>query len=387
VNHQAEIIPFVKEDEPMSTEASAAARPLTPFEQLRLARDIIGQEAEALADLSRRLDRRFCQAVDLVYHARGSVLATGMGKAGLIAQKIAATLASTGTRSHFLHPGEAFHGDLGRIHRDDVVLAFSQSGETEEVVRLLPSLADFGVAIVAVTGAPESSLGRAARVVVDFGSLREACPLGLAPSTSTAVMLAIGDALALVASRMRNFEPADFARFHPGGSLGLRLSKVDDHMRPLSICRVARENQTVREVFIACTRPGRRAGAILLVGETGALTGVFTDSDLARLFESTSPAALDRPIVEVMTQNPITISAGAVMRDAIDIMAERKISELPVLDQDGKPVGMIDLTDVVGLVPKDAEFSRPAPPDVAAGGEEPNVLIYPNSPPLRRRSS
>ena len=285
----------------MRPQQRASTPPLTPLEQLRYAREIIALESQALANLSRRIDGEFCRAVDLLYECAGSVLTSGMGKAGLIAQKIAATLASTGTRSHFLHPAEAVHGDLGRVHRDDLLLIFSQSGETEEVVRILPSLVSFGVGIVAVCADRASALGRAATVTVELGPLQEACALGLAPSTSTTAMLAVGDALALVTSRMRDFGREDFARFHPAGNLGRQLSKVDDVMRPLAECRVADVSQTVREVFVAHGRAGRRTGAIMLVDADGKLAGLFTDSDLARLFEHKRDAALDRPIAGVMT--------------------------------------------------------------------------------------
>jgi arabinose-5-phosphate isomerase len=338
----------------MSMSESASTHHLTPLDQLRYAREIIALEGQALATLARRIDGRFCEAVDMLFECRGSVITSGMGKAGLISQKVAATLASTGTRSHFLHPGEAVHGDLGRIHADDVLLLFSQSGETEEVVRLLPSLGHFGVPLVAVTASRTSTLGRAASVTIELGPLQEACSLGLAPSTSTTAMLALGDALALVTSRMRAFRREDFARFHPAGNLGRQLSKVDDCMRPLADCRLALESQSVRQVFVERSRSGRRTGAIMLTDAAGRLVGLFTDSDLARLFESHRDAALDRPISEVMTRHPSTVPQGSMTVDAVAIMAERKISELPVIDTAGRPLGLIDITDVVGLFPEAA---------------------------------
>lgn len=336
----------------MSMPSRAVNVPLSAPQQLRYAREIIELESQGLASVARRIDEDFCRAVDVLFACRGSVIATGMGKAGLIAQKVAATLSSTGTRSHYLHPGEAVHGDLGRIHRDDAVLVFSQSGETEEVVRILPSLADLEVPLVAVVGRRTSALGRAAGVVIELGPLQEACSLGLAPSTSTTAMLAVGDALALVISRMRDFRREDFARFHPAGNLGRQLSKVDDFMRALSECRVAEESQSVRQVFAAQGRRGRRTGAIMLIDPRGKLAGLFTDSDLARLFESKRDVALDAPIREVMTSRPSTVPQGSMMLDAVTIMAERKISELPVIDDAGRPRGLIDITDVVGLFPE-----------------------------------
>jgi arabinose-5-phosphate isomerase len=292
-------------------------------------------------------------------------MVTGMGKAGLIGQKIMATLASTGTPSHCLHPAEAVHGDLGRVQRDDLVLALSQSGETEEVVRLLPSLSALGVPIIAVTGWANSTLGRAATVTIELGPLAEAGTLGLAPSTSTTAMLALGDALALVTSRMRNFDREDFARFHPAGSLGRKLSKVDHHLRALAQCRVASEEKTVRQIFVDLSVPGRRSGAIMLVDGEGKLSGIFTDSDLARLFEHRREHALDRPIREVMTARPVTVRMGTKMIDAVAAMAQRKISELPVVDAEGRPVGLIDVTDVVGMFPEMDEHGseRPSRPE------------------------
>ncbi len=335
----------------MSMEAVSRAITLSPFEQIRYAREIIQIEAQTLADLATRLSTDFCHAVQYVYECRGSVMVSGIGKAGLIGQKITATLASTGTRSHFLHPAEAMHGDLGRVHHDDVLLILSQSGETQEVNQILPSLRQFGVPVIAVTGKASSTLGRAASVVLELGSLKEACALGLAPSTSTTAMLAMGDALALVASRMRNFQREDFARFHPGGSLGMQLSPVEDIMRPLAQCRIASDELTVREVYVEVSRPGRRSGAIMLIDGEGRLTGLFTDSDLARLFEDRRDRLFDGPISAVMTSHPRTVQCGARTLDAVGIMAERKISELPVVDATGAPLGMIDVTDVVSLIP------------------------------------
>jgi arabinose-5-phosphate isomerase len=339
----------------MSMEAAAIVGTLSPFEQLRFARQVMLTESRALAQVANRLDGEFCRAVQLVFQCQGSVIVCGIGKAGLVGQKIMATLASTGTPSHCLHPAEAVHGDLGRVSRNDVMLILSQSGETDEIVRLLPSLVELGVSIVAITGQAASSLGRAAAITIELGPLEEACALGLAPSTSTTAMLAVGDALALVVSRMRCFGREDFARFHPGGSLGYKLSKVEHHMRPLEECRVASDGQTVRNVLIGASMPGRRTGATMLVDPDGRLSGIFTDSDLARLFEHRRDDELDCPIGQVMTKDPLRVELGSMMVDAVAVMAGRKISELPVVDADGKPVGLVDITDVVALLPKETE--------------------------------
>jgi arabinose-5-phosphate isomerase len=338
----------------MKKTAIAGRKPPSPGllsidEQIRAAREIVRREAVAIYDLSNRLNESFSEAVRLVYKCRGSALVSGMGKAGLIGQKIAATLASTGTRAHFIHPAEAFHGDLGRIHADDVMLLLTQSGETAEVVQLLPSLREFGVPLIAITSSRGSTVGRAAQVVIELGELEEACSLGLAPTTTTTAMLAVGDALALVLSKMHNFQAEDFARFHPGGSLGRRLSRVDDIMRPLDQCRCASDAQTVREVVVTCTKPGRRSGAIMLTDASGRLTGLFTDSDLARLFERRNETALDRPIRDVMVAKPTTVKSGMRVGEAVTLLAQRKFSELPVVDAEGRPIGLVDVTDVVGL--------------------------------------
>ncbi len=326
--------------------------PLTEGEVLQLGREILGTEVRELANLMGKLDTSFNQAVRAIYELRGNLIVTGMGKAGLVGQKLAATFASTGTGAHFLHPAEAVHGDLGRIQEGDLVLVLSQSGETEEIVRLLPSLDQLGAKRLSITANSQSTLGQNSNITIELGKLEEACVHGLAPSTSTTVMLALGDALALVVSRLKGFEAVDFAKFHPGGSLGLQLSHVEDYMRSLDVCRIACADRTIRQVLATCTKPGRRTGAIMLTDEKGQLEGLFTDSDLVRLIESRNEEALDCPVRETMNTSPTTVSLGDKMLGAIDILAERKISEIPVIDSMGKPAGLIDVTDVLGLLPE-----------------------------------
>jgi len=258
-------------------------------------------------------------------------------------------LASTGTPSHFMHPAEAIHGDLGRVRAEDVVLVLSFSGETEEITRLLPHLDRLGCRVIAMTALADSSLGRVANCTLKLGILREADPLRLAPSTSTTAMLALGDALALAAARERQFEPEDFAQFHPGGSLGRKLAKVEEVMRPTDDCRLALLSLTVREVLVDVGQAGRRSGAIMLVDRSGVLRGIFTDSDFARLFEDHREDALDEPISNVMTPDPRAILHGSKLSAAIKLLAESKISELPVVDKSGRPLGLIDITDIVDL--------------------------------------
>ena len=343
----------------MSMEAALSTDARSPFEQLRFARGVILAESRALARVAERLDGEFCRAVELLLECRGTVIVSGIGKAGLVGRKIMATLASTGTPSHCLHPAEAMHGDLGRVRSSDVALILSLSGETEEVVRLLPSLEEIGVPIAAITGSAKSTLGRAAAAAIELGPIEEACSLRLAPSTSTTAMLAVGDALALAVSRLRRFSREDFARFHPAGNLGFQLSKVDQHMRPLAQCRVADQRQTVREVLIGASVPGRRSGATMLVDAEGSLTGIFTDSDLARLFEQRRDRDLDRAVGDVMSKNPLRVASDSPMVEAVNLMAGRKISELPVVDAAGRPLGMIDITDVVSMLPKELSGEEP----------------------------
>ncbi len=338
---------------------------MTDGDVLDHGREILRAEADAVLRAAEALDANFSRAVRLIEACTGSVVVTGIGKAGLVARKISATLASTGTPSHFLHPAEAMHGDLGTLRRDDVVLALSQSGETEEIVRLVPHVAARGIRIVALTGRPDSALGRAADVVVATGAVREACTLGLAPSTSTSLMLALGDAVALVTSSLRRFTHDDFAARHPGGSLGRQLMFVEDAMRPLPQCRTAGPEETVRAVF-ARPLPARRTGAVMILDAAGMLAGIFTDSDLARLFERRNDAALDEPIGRVMTASPTTISAGTRLRDAVGILEARRLSELPVVDRAGRPIGLVDIVDLVGLVPTESAPAQPLSGNAAA---------------------
>jgi arabinose-5-phosphate isomerase len=241
------------------------------------------------------------------------------------------------------------HGDLGRIRSGDVVLALSQSGETEEVLRLVPALRRLDATLVAVTEREESSLGRLCDLCIPLGPIEEACPLGLAPSASTTALMAVGDALALLVSRMRNFRPEDFATYHPAGNLGRKLARVEDVMRTGRHVRKAGPDETVREVLVRLGGARRRSGAVLVVEpDDERLLGIFTDSDLARLFETRREAMLDRPIAEVMTPSPVQVVVGAAVDDAVAALRARKLSELPVVDRGGRLVGLIDVTDLIG---------------------------------------
>ncbi len=319
------------------------------LQRIRFATDVLQSQARAVERIASSIPDDFDPTIDLIQQCHGSVIVTGMGKAGWIGQKISASMASTGTRSHFLHPAEAIHGDLGRVASDDVILVLSNSGETSEIVTLLPTLKKMGVPIIAITANGGSTLGKQANFVLNYGNVSECDHLGLAPSTSTTLMLAIGDALTLTLSRERQFLPQDFVKFHPGGSLGLRLSLVEDIMRPLEQCRIAEDSLTVREIYVRNQAQSRRSGAVMLVGEQGQLTGLFTDSDLARLLERQQDLQLDQPIADVMTCQPLTIAKGTRTEVAIETLACRNFSELPVVNRQGKPIGLIDITDVVSL--------------------------------------
>jgi arabinose-5-phosphate isomerase len=281
---------------------------------------------------------------------RGSVIVTGMGKAGIIGKKLAASLSSTGTPSFFLHPTEAVHGDVGSVRRADVVILLSYSGETEEILRLLPILRKSASATIAMTSHAKSRLACGVDLALLLGLQQEACALGLAPTCSTTSMLALGDALTLVVSEQRGFTREQFASFHPAGSLGKKLSSVEETMRPLAECRLANQSHSIRQVLIHVGRPGRRTGAIMLVNNEGSLVGIFTDSDLARMLENAPESQLDRPISEVMTRSFQTITKGRYLSDAMRLLAQRKISELPVVSEDGRPLGIIDVTDVMSLM-------------------------------------
>ena len=328
--------------------------PFSQFETLRIARGVIHHEGQALMEMAQRLDSSFCAAIELLTSCRGCVIVTGVGKAGLIGQKLVATFCSTGTRSFFLHPTEAMHGDLGCVGEQDVLLALSNSGESEEVLKLLPLLKQAAVPVIALTAHEHSSLGRAASVAVCLGNLREAGLHGLPPTTTTVAMLAMGDALAVVAAESRGFTPQQFGRLHPGGSLGRRLSSVADVMRQGEELRIAESTATVREVLTTLCRPGRRTGAVMLVDSEGCLNGLFTDSDLARLLERRRDDQLDGPIAEVMTRSPITITESAIVAEAVQLMSQRHLSELPVICASGRPVGLLDITDLLGLMPAEA---------------------------------
>jgi len=319
---------------------------------LKLARRALRAEAGAIGELAEMVGEDFARAAEMLFACRGKTVLTGVGKAGIIARKISATLASTGTSSIFLHPVEALHGDLGRVARLDVVIALSHSGSSEEIVRLLDHLKKRGARLVAFTGDRESVLGRHADVTLCYGQVEEACPHGLAPTVSTTCMLALGDALALTVMRMRNFTPEDFAAFHPGGSLGRKLLKVEEAMilRKDERLAVVADSLALGEALAQAEKGSRRTGAMLLADGDGRLSGILTDADLRRvLLAHPGEDILSQPVSRFMTGNPKHVRVGTLASEALATMSALRIDELPVVDDDGRPVGVIDVQDLMGI--------------------------------------
>ncbi len=312
-----------------------------------------GQAILALADRLGQGDS-FVRATRAIFSCAGKVVLTGVGKAGIIGQKISATLASTGTASIFLHPVEALHGDLGRLERQDVVVALSNSGSSKEILALLDHIKRRGATIIAITGRADSPLGGHGDITICYGDLAEACPLGLAPTVSTTVMLALGDALALAVMELRNFQPEDYALFHPGGALGRQFLKVEEVMtfrQGEQLCVVA-DSLTLGDALGQAEKVPRRTGAMLLADKQGRLSGILTDADIRRQLIEAGDAGeplLRRPVAELMTKDPKRIGLKNLASQAEAMMNQYRIDELPVVDDAGKPVGVIDVQDVLGL--------------------------------------
>ena len=317
---------------------------------LKRAREVLDIEAEAIRTMKSHLGNSFKEAVDSILKTKGRVVVSGMGKTGIIAQKLSATLSSTGTPSLFLHLSEAAHGDLGRVTCDDTVIIISNSGSTEEIKQLLPFLKKIGAKIIALTGKAKSILAKYSDVVLDVSVRKEACPLGLAPTASTTATLAMADALAICLLELKGFKEKDFAFYHPGGMLGKQLLlKVDDIMRTGKANPVVDEEKTVSSVLLKITQA--RAGAATIVDKKGRLAGIFTDGDLRRHL-ATDKNLLKSKIKEVMTRNPLAITEGKLAAEAMRILQEKKIDEMPVVDKNHRPVGLLDVQDLLkaGLV-------------------------------------
>ncbi len=310
------------------------------------AKRVLQVEAAAILGVIDHLDQAFVDAVELIATCNGRVVTMGVGKSGIICKKISATLASTGTPSFFMHPTEALHGDLGMLVRGDVVLAVSNSGETEELVRLLPSIKRVGAEMVAITGNPSSTLARGADHHLNAAISKEACPLGLAPTASTTATLALGDALAMALLLRRGFKEEDFAFLHPGGKLGKRFLRVRDLMHRGDEVPVVRETTSMHDVIYEMSKKG--FGITAVVNDGGALQGVVSDGDLRRLLQR-DEEILRKTAADAMKSNPITIAASELASAALQIMEERKITSLFIVDEARRVEGIIHIHDLWGL--------------------------------------
>ena len=358
----------------LSAMAKATTRDLR-HEQTEFARRVLDAEVDAIRRIA--IEAPFHAAVEMILDRVGSrdgrrraggpspgelrdtggaLVVSGLGKSGLIGQKLSATFASTGTPSHFMHPVEAMHGDLGRVRRGDVVLLLSFTGHTDEVVTLAELLRQDGLAVVAIVGKPACDLARLATVTLSIGDVSEACPLNLAPTASATAMLALGDALALAVSRQRDFGVEDFRKLHPSGGLGRQLMALTEAMR----FRVGKnlpvvdQRLTVAEAYTEAQRfaePGilRRAGVLLVAGSDGRLAGIVTDSDLRTALIEKGPGVWSGQIESLMTRNPTTLGDDALVRDAVRVVREHRFDEIPIVDAEGRPVGLIDVQDLVAL--------------------------------------
>ncbi len=310
---------------------------------LTLARKVLQTEAAAVLALADRLDDRFADAVTLVVRCKGRVIVTGMGKSGIICRKIAATLASTGTPAFFLHPAEAVHGDLGVIQSDDVVIAMSYSGETEELTRVLETLKRIGARLIALTGGRTSTLAQAADVALDCSVSEEACPMNLVPTASTTAALAMGDALAMTVLVEKGFRPEDFANLHPGGKLGKRLMRVEQLMHRGEALPVVQLHTSMKDVIYEMSRKG--LGMTSVVEKDGRLAGIITDGDLRRKM-ATTPNIMELSARDLMTQNPVAISQSTMAVEALAMMEQRKITSIVVIDGDRRVEGVVHLHDL-----------------------------------------
>ncbi len=309
--------------------------------------EVLRLEAEAIRTLAGRLGPGFLEACRRVLDCPGRVVVTGMGKAGLIGQKISATLASTGTPSLFLHPAEALHGDLGRVRGEDLLLALSRSGRTREILALLPAVKAMGAGVVAVTEAADSPLGRHADLVVPLGPLTEACPLGLAPTVSTTAMLALGDALAMAVLEGREFTREEFAAYHPAGDLGRSLLRVEEIMRQGEELPLLPAGRLVRDALAVMTETPGRPGAALVVDEGGGLLGIFTDGDLRRLVHR-DVGALEEPIDEHMARRPRVLHPEMLVGEALRLFKDAHVDQMPVVAAaSGAVVGLVDVQDLL----------------------------------------
>jgi arabinose-5-phosphate isomerase len=311
---------------------------------LETARRVLRIEARAIEEVMARLDGAFERAVELLLACKGRVVVTGMGKSGLVARKISATLSSTGTPSFFLHPADAVHGDLGMLARGDAMLGVSYGGETDEIVALLEALKRLEMPLVMLTGKPKSTLGEASAVVLDVSVTEEACSLNLAPTASTTVAMAVGDALAVSLLERRGFQPDDFAALHPGGRLGKKLLRVEHLMHKGAALPSVKENAAMSDVFHEMS--AKKLGMTTVITADGKLAGILTDGDLRRLMEKHRGAALELTAGAAMTRDPQTIGAHTLASEALNLMEKRRITSVVVTNENGVALGVVHLHDL-----------------------------------------
>lgn len=310
------------------------------------ARAVIDAEGKAVLALLERLDGGFCAAVERILSCKGRVVVTGMGKSGLVGQKISATLASTGTPSLFMHAADAVHGDIGRIKRNDIVLALSYSGESDELAKIVKPVKALNTTLIVLTGELDSTLAKHADVVISIGHVREACPMGLVPTASTTAMMVVGDALAMCLFNQRGLDREDYARFHPGGALGRKLMHVHEVMRVGDENPVAKATDSLRRVIEVMTQTAGRPGAASLIDGRGKLVGFFTDGDLRRLLEKPD-FSIDVKARDIMHDNPKTVRPDQLVVEAARILTDHKIDQVPVVDDRDRPIGLLDVQDVL----------------------------------------
>ena len=320
---------------------------MTDNEILRTGKNVIKIEAEAVANLEGSINQEVVKAVDTIYAAKGRVVLTGMGKSGLIARKVVATLNSTGTAAIYLHPTDALHGDLGMVRKEDVVMVISKSGSTDEIAKLLPMFKRLGVKLIAMSGNPDSSLVKESDIFLNISVKEEACPHDLAPTSSTTATLVMGDALSVALLQKRGFTAEDFALLHPGGSLGKRLSlKIDEIMIKGEGVPVVKDNSSIKDIILEMT--SKRLGTTCVVDKNGKLAGIITDGDLRRLLEKTMDVK-NLVATDIMSKNPKVTEKDYLASFALQIMESHKITSLVVTDRDKKPIGIVHLHDLVNL--------------------------------------
>lgn len=320
---------------------------MTENDIIKTGKNVIRIESEAVANLDKSINQDFVKAVDTIYFAKGRVVLTGMGKSGLIARKIVATLNSTGTAAIYLHPTDALHGDLGMVRKEDVVIIVSKSGSTEEISKLLPMFKRLGVKLIAMSGSPESDLVKECDIYLNISVKEEACPHDLAPTSSTTATLAMGDALSVALLQKRGFTPEDFALLHPGGSLGKRLSlRIDEIMIKGSGVPIVNENASIKDIILEMT--SKRLGTTCVVNKEGKLTGIITDGDLRRLLEKTMDIK-HLVATDIMSKNPKVTDKEYLASFALQLMENHKITSLVITDSDRKPIGIVHLHDLINL--------------------------------------